>query len=172
MNKVRSFKKLNVTLASLFLMDIFAMKTLIAHRGMSALAPENTLASFRLCKEYGITWLECDVDILEDHTVVVSHDDTLDRCTDQSGSLYDLKSTALSEIDAGSWFSDDFIGERIPTITQLISLANKLKLDIVAEGIEEEFQLDFIKRQGVHRAQGYLFAKPMCHSDMSKMLKH
>ena len=54
----------------------------------------------------------------------------------------------------------------------VIALANKLKLDIVAEGIEEEFQLDFIKRQGVHRAQGYLFAKPMCHSDMSKMLKH
>ncbi len=63
------------------------MKRLIAHRGMSSLAPENTLAAFSLCKEHNIQWFECDVDILKDGTIIVSHDDTLDRCTDKRWSI-------------------------------------------------------------------------------------
>ncbi|WP_394210068.1 glycerophosphoryl diester phosphodiesterase [Enterovibrio calviensis] len=109
------------------------MKTLFAHRGMSSLAPENTLAAFSLTPEYGLNWVECDVDVLADGTVVLSHDETLDRCTDRPGSLYDLTVNDLEDIDAGSWFGDDFIGERIPTFAQFIELANKLKLNINVE---------------------------------------
>lgn len=109
------------------------MKTLFAHRGMSSLAPENTLAAFALCGQHGIRWIECDVDILADGTVVVSHDDTLDRCTDQSGSLAELTKADLSDIDAGSWFHDDFIGESIPTFEQLITLVNQHELNINVE---------------------------------------
>lgn len=109
------------------------MKTLIAHRGMSSLAPENTLSAFALCKEHGIQWFECDVDILQDGTVIVSHDDTLDRCTDKSGRLCDISSTDLASIDAGSWFSDDYVGERLPTIHQLIALANEHQLNLNIE---------------------------------------
>lgn len=109
------------------------MKTLFAHRGMSALAPENTLAAFALCRQYGIKWIECDVDILADGTVVVSHDDTLDRCTDRSGSLYELVTADLAAIDAGSWFHDDFIGEPLPTFEQLIALVNQHELNINVE---------------------------------------
>ncbi|PKF50790.1 glycerophosphoryl diester phosphodiesterase [Enterovibrio nigricans] len=109
------------------------MKTLFAHRGMSSLAPENTLAAFSLVKEHGLTWIECDVDVLADGTIVVSHDDTLDRCTDRTGSLYDLTREDLEDIDAGSWFADDFIGERIPTFGQLIALVNVHKLNINVE---------------------------------------
>ncbi len=109
------------------------MKTLFAHRGMSALAPENTLAAFNLCPEYGLSWVEVDVDVLADGTVVVSHDDTLDRCTNRTGSLYDLTFEDLQDIDAGSWFGDDFIGEPLPTFTQFIELVNKHKLNINVE---------------------------------------
>ncbi|WP_434360263.1 glycerophosphoryl diester phosphodiesterase [Parasalinivibrio latis] len=109
------------------------MKTLFAHRGMSSLAPENTLAAFSRCKENGIQWVECDVDVLADGTVVISHDDTLDRCTDQSGSLYDLSKADLKGIDAGSWFHDDFIGEPIPTFAQFIDLVNRHKLNVNVE---------------------------------------
>lgn len=109
------------------------MKTLFAHRGMSSLAPENTLAAFALCGQHGIRWIECDVDILADGTVVVSHDDTLDRCTDQSGHLAELTKADLGDIDAGSWFHDDFIGEPIPTFEQLITLANQHELNINVE---------------------------------------
>lgn len=109
------------------------MKTVFAHRGIPSLAPENTLAAFSLCRQHGIKWIECDVDILADGTVVVSHDDTLDRCTDRSGSLYDLTQDDLAGIDAGSWFHDDFIGEPIPTFAQLIELVNRHQLNINVE---------------------------------------
>ncbi|KHT62543.1 glycerophosphodiester phosphodiesterase [Photobacterium gaetbulicola] len=109
------------------------MTKIFAHRGMSTLAPENTLSAFSLCKQHGIQWIECDVDILADGTVVISHDDTLDRCTDCSGSLYDLTKDNLRDIDAGSWFHDDFIGEKIPTFDQLITLVNKHKLNLNVE---------------------------------------
>lgn len=109
------------------------MKTLIAHRGMSSLTPENTLSAFSLCKDHGVQWFECDVDILQDGTVIISHDDTLDRCTDKSGRLCDISSADLSSIDAGSWFSDDYIDERLPTIQQLITLANEKELNLNIE---------------------------------------
>lgn len=109
------------------------MKTVFAHRGMSSLAPENTLSAFSLCRENGIQWLECDVDILADGTVVLSHDDTLERCTDQCGSLYDLTHSDLAKIDAGSWFADAYEGERIPTFEQFIALVNQHELNINVE---------------------------------------
>ncbi|WP_028865787.1 glycerophosphoryl diester phosphodiesterase [Psychromonas aquimarina] len=108
-------------------------KTIIAHRGMSSLAPENTLAAFSLCKEHGVKWFECDVDILQDGTLVISHDDTLDRCTDKSGRLCDITRNDLESIDAGSWFGDAFTGERIPTLQQLICLANDQQLNLNIE---------------------------------------
>lgn len=109
------------------------MKIIFAHRGMSSLAPENTLSAFALCAKYGVKWVECDLDILADETVVLSHDDSLDRCTDRSGSLYDLTVDDLSDIDAGSWFSDDFIGEKIPTFAEFITLVNHQKLNVNVE---------------------------------------
>ncbi len=109
------------------------MRTLIAHRGMSALAPENTLAAFSLVREHGISWVECDIDILHDGTLVVTHDDTLDRCTDKSGAVFDLKKSDLAHIDAGSWFGDDYKGQPIPTLSQLIELANEQKLNLNIE---------------------------------------
>ncbi|EBM4324736.1 glycerophosphoryl diester phosphodiesterase [Salmonella enterica] len=109
------------------------MKTLIAHRGMSHLAPENTLSAFSLAKKYNINWIECDVDILQDGTLVVSHDDTLDRCTDRHGKIHTLRTEDLIHIDAGSWFSDEYINERIPTVANLIKLANNIKLNLNIE---------------------------------------
>ncbi len=108
-------------------------KRLFAHRGMSALAPENTLAAFAKCREFGMTWIECDLDVLGDGTVVLSHDDTLDRCSDKTGSLYDLSKADLMNIDAGSWFSDTYAGEKIPTIQDFIALVNTHQLHVNLE---------------------------------------
>ena len=80
----------------------------IAHRGMSTLAPENTLAAFRLCAEHGVRWFEFDCDLLADGTVVVIHDDTLDRTTDHTGGYHALTAADLGLIDAGSWFGAGF----------------------------------------------------------------
>ncbi|NCD19832.1 MAG: glycerophosphoryl diester phosphodiesterase [Actinobacteria bacterium] len=101
----------------------------IAHRGMSTLAPENTLAAFRLCAAHGVRWFEFDCDLLADGTVVVIHDDTLDRTTDARGGYHALVAADLERIDAGSWFSGEFTGERLPTLPQVIALMNELGLD-------------------------------------------
>lgn len=101
----------------------------IAHRGMSSLAPENTLAAFRLCAEHGVRWFEFDCDVLADGTVVVIHDETLDRTTDHAGGYHHLAAADLAGIDAGSWFSAEFSGEPLPTLPQVLAVMNELGLD-------------------------------------------
>lgn len=96
---------------------------------MSTLAPENTLAAFRLCAEHSVRWFEFDCDLLADGTVVVVHDSTLDRTTSASGGYHALVAADLGAIDAGSWFSPDFAGELLPTLPQVIALMNDLGLD-------------------------------------------
>lgn len=65
--------------------------------------------------------------------MVIFHDDTIDRCTNNSGSLSHLRVSDLEDIDAGQWFGDDYRHERIPTFTQLIELANRLELNVNVE---------------------------------------
>lgn len=105
------------------------MKRIYAHRGMSSLAPENTLSAFRLCAEHRVKWFECDIDIISDGTVVVFHDDTLERCTDGSGPLYAQTQASLNRLDAGSWFNPRFTGAHVPTLAQLIALMNQCQLN-------------------------------------------
>ncbi len=100
---------------------------------MSSLAPENTLAAFRLCAEYGVTRFELDVDLLLDGSVIVLHDSTLDRTTDRTGPYTELTREDLAEIDAGSWFSATFAGEPIPTLDQVVDLMNEAGLDANVE---------------------------------------
>ena len=109
------------------------MKTIFAHRGMSTLAPENTLAAFMLCVSHGIKWIECDINILGDDTVVVAHDDTLDRCTDHAGCLSLITADDLPLIDAGSWFDQKYRNERMPTLDSLLKLVNDCKLNVNIE---------------------------------------
>ena len=94
--------------------------TLIAHRGAKTLAPENTFSAFQAALDHGINWIETDVDILGDGTPIVMHDTSLDRTTDHAGLYYDLEVADLASIDAGSWFSPDFAGERIPTLSTVV----------------------------------------------------
>lgn len=91
-----------------------------AHRGVSAHAPENTLAAFRAARDAGAKWVEFDVTLLADGEVVVFHDSTLDRCTDATGQVQALTASRLADIDAGVKFSAEFAGERIPTLAQTL----------------------------------------------------
>ncbi|MDK8351064.1 glycerophosphoryl diester phosphodiesterase [Gleimia europaea] len=104
-------------------------KTIFAHRGASAIAPENTMAAFKKAVEAGATWIETDVDVLKDGTPILIHDSSLDRTTNRSGSYYDLTVSDLDDIDAGSWFSPEFSGERIPTLAQLVEFMNETGLN-------------------------------------------
>jgi len=87
---------------------------IFAHRGASSLAPENTIAAFAKAMEVGARWFEFDVDITGDGSLIVIHDDTLDRTTTGSGSYYQLGFSDIRRLDAGRWFSDTYRFERIP----------------------------------------------------------
>lgn len=102
---------------------------IFAHRGLNTLAPENTMAAFRKAVEHGLTWIETDVDILADGTVIICHDTTLDRTTNRSGGYYELTADDLQGIDAGSWFSDEFSGEPLPTLSELVDFMNETGLN-------------------------------------------
>ncbi|MEJ2581150.1 MAG: glycerophosphodiester phosphodiesterase family protein, partial [Acidobacteriota bacterium] len=88
----------------------------IAHRGFSGAAPENTLAAVRAAIEVGADMAEIDVTLSADMQVVVIHDATLDRTTNGSGEVSRFALEDLRKLDAGSWFDPSFAGEIIPTL--------------------------------------------------------
>ena len=92
----------------------------IAHRGASSYAPENTLAAFDLAIRMGVSHIELDVHSTIDGHIVVIHDETVDRTTNGSGPVTSHPLVALAELDAGSWFEGRFAGERIPTFADVL----------------------------------------------------
>jgi glycerophosphoryl diester phosphodiesterase len=110
---------------------------LFAHRGLSALAPENTMAAFRLARENGIPGLELDVHLSVDGRIVVVHDHFTDRVAPGQGKgdlgLEVERSTlaALRALDIGSWHSPGFAGERISLLTDVFEeLGDSVYYDI------------------------------------------
>ncbi len=95
---------------------------IVAHRGSSGRAPENTLAAFEMALEQGSDMIECDVRLTKDEEVVVFHDRTLDRTTNGKGPIEEQTLEELKRLDAGSWFSSRFSGERIPTLCEALRL--------------------------------------------------
>lgn len=93
---------------------------LIAHRGASQLAPENTLSAFAQAKALGATWLEFDVQLSADHHAVIIHDDTLERTTNGQGNVKDTSWEVLRTLDAGSWFDSKFKDETIPDLQETL----------------------------------------------------
>ncbi|NGP44436.1 glycerophosphodiester phosphodiesterase [Bacillaceae bacterium SIJ1] len=94
---------------------------IIAHRGASASAPENTLAAFTKAVADGANAIELDVHLTKDNELAVIHDDTVDRTTNGTGLVGQMTLAELQELDAGSWFSDDFQGEKIPSLTEVFA---------------------------------------------------
>ena len=98
---------------------------LIAHRGASELAPENTLAAFRLAAESGADIVELDVHLSSDGHVIVIHDKCLQRTTDAWGAVSRKSLAQFKALDAGSWFGAEFAGEPIPTLTEVLAWARE-----------------------------------------------
>ncbi|OFX49305.1 MAG: hypothetical protein A2W95_16450 [Bacteroidetes bacterium GWA2_40_14] len=96
----------------------------IAHRGGSSMAPENTLAAFNKAIEIKADYYELDVQISSDDSLMIMHDATVDRTTDGTGSLAAMTFAQLRQLDAGSWFSAEFTGEKVPTLYESLALAN------------------------------------------------
>ena len=88
----------------------------IAHRGAGKLAPENTLAAFRLGAQHGYRAFECDVKLSADGQPFLLHDATLERTSNGRGTAGELSWAALSRLDAGSWHGPAYAGEPLPTL--------------------------------------------------------
>ena len=110
---------------------------IIGHRGAAAVAPENTLASFRAAAALGVRWVEMDVSQLADGTAVIFHDEELDRCTNGSGLLAQSSWTQVRQLDAGSWFSAQFSTERVSTLSEALAEIQRLGLGLNLENKHE-----------------------------------
>ncbi|MGW0612055.1 glycerophosphodiester phosphodiesterase [Streptomyces sp. NPDC002788] len=105
-----------------------AAPLVIAHRGASAYAPENTLAAVDKAAELGIRWVENDVQRTRDGELVVLHDDNLRRTTDAEEvfpgrapwKVKDFTAAEIARLDAGSWFAPAYAGARVPTLEQFV----------------------------------------------------
>ena len=110
--------------------DLLQGSPVVAHRGWSAAAPENTLAAFERAAELGVM-IELDVCLAATGEVMVIHDDHLDRTTNGSGAVAETPFETLQSLDAGSWFSDEFAGEPIPTLGDVLAAVDgRVAIDI------------------------------------------
>lgn len=122
------------------------MMKIFAHRGYSAKYPENTLVAFRKAARLPVEGVEFDVHLTKDNQIVVIHDEKIDRTSNGSGYVKDMTLEQLRKYDYGSWFSEEFAGESIPTLSEVLEVFAKthhqinieLKSDIfVYVGLEE-----------------------------------
>jgi glycerophosphoryl diester phosphodiesterase len=110
--------------------DPFQKVQVVAHRGASGYAPETTLESYRLALKMNVDYVEMDIHMLRDGTLVAIHDPDVKRTTDGKGQISELTLTALKTFDAGSWFNrahprkarPEFIGLRVPTLQEIFDL--------------------------------------------------
>ncbi len=124
---------------------------LLAHRGASAYAPENTMSAFKLAQAMGARWLEFDVMLAACGEVVVFHDENLERTTNGSGFVHEYPYSYLKTLDAGSWFSQRFRGEGIPNLARVLDFLEESGLSANIEikpspGKEKETVMQVLKQ--------------------------
>lgn len=115
---------------------------IIAHRGASGYTPENTLSAFKLAVEMGAKAIEFDVQMTKDGEIIVHHDYFLGRTVNGKGFIKNKTLAELKELDAGSWFSKEYEGEKIPTLKEIF--------DIVPKGVELHIE---IKKLNIDRRE-------------------
>lgn len=110
----------------------------VAHRGASGYAPENTLEAFDLACTLGADVIELDVHLTRDDEVVVMHDERVDRTTTGRGEIRSMMLADVRAMDAGSWFGTQFQGVRVPTLTEVLErFLGRVLIDIELKGATE-----------------------------------
>lgn len=105
----------------------------IAHRGASAYAPENTLAAIREAHRRGCRWVEIDVKLTADAVPILMHDDRLGRTTSGRGAVRRRRLDEIRTLDAGSWKGRQFAGEPVPTFAEALELLRSLGMAVNVE---------------------------------------
>ncbi|MFY0654865.1 MAG: hypothetical protein JXQ96_22725 [Cyclobacteriaceae bacterium] len=112
---------------------------IIGHKGAAGYAPENTLASLQKAIDMGVDMIEIDVHMTKDGEVVVFHDEDVSRTTNGTGKIHELTLEEVKQLDAGSWFGEEFAGEQVPTLREAIDLVHgsaDILIDIKSKGHE------------------------------------
>jgi glycerophosphoryl diester phosphodiesterase len=98
---------------------------IIAHRGASGHAPENTLAAFERAVQLGAGFIETDLHLTRDARFIAIHDRTLERTTNGRGAVRDFTLAELRELDAGLWYDRQYSGQQIPTLEEILAFSRK-----------------------------------------------
>lgn len=132
--------------------------SVVSHRGAAAIAPENTLAGVRAGVEAGAPFIEVDVRMTKDSALVLMHDSSVDRTTDGSGKVGVLTWDYVSGLNAGSWFGEEFSGERIPRLDNILEYMKGKPSKLVIE----------VKSPGRYRGVEALLSEALSEQDMEK----
>lgn len=128
--------------------EMLRVVDITAHRGSSFFAPENTLKGIEMSITQMADFAEIDVHETSDGTVVLLHDDNLKRTTDFNSKIWDITYEDVSKLDAGSWFSGEFAGEKVPTLDEVIKYAKgkiNLNIEIKASSYEPDLVSSVVK---------------------------
>ncbi|MBA2113465.1 glycerophosphodiester phosphodiesterase [Bremerella alba] len=129
---------------------------IMAHRGASSKAPENTLASFQQAIDDGADWIELDVQETADGQVVVMHDSDFMKLSKNPLKIWDATSSDLSEIDIGTWYGPDFADQRVATLAEVLALCKDkigVNIELKYYGHDQKLEqrvADVVDQQGMN----------------------
>ena len=126
---------------------------IIAHRGASGHAPENTFAAFERAVQLGAGFIETDLHLTRDARFVAIHDATLDRTTNGKGAVRDHTLAELRQLDAGMWYDRQYMDQRIPTLEEILEFA--IEQDVVFY-----LEIKYDASWGMHHALVGALGKP------------
>ena len=147
----------------------------VAHRGASGHAPENTMEAFQKGFEMKADYIEIDVQMTKDGELVVIHDTTVDRTTNGTGKVGDLTLEEIRQLDAGSWFSEAYAGEKVPTFEEVLAefrgkvgILIELKAPELYPGVEEKIADALIERNMTIPNNNKIIIQSFNHESMKK----
>ena len=116
---------------------IFHETKVMAHRGASTEAPENTMAAFQKAIDDMADYIELDVQLTNNGEVIVMHDSNAYRTTGVDANIVNMTYKEVKTLDAGSWFSDEYVGENVPSLKEVLELTQgKIKLNIELKPVD------------------------------------
>jgi len=123
---------------------------IVCHRGANEYAPENTYPAAQKCIDWGVDYVEIDVNTSRDGVMYLFHGPDVSRTTDGQGLIHELTSTIIDTFDTGSWYSPDFAGERIPRLDEFLRwVKDKAKVYFDVKRAEHQPLIDLILEVGL-----------------------
>lgn len=141
-----------VSILILFSVFGFSQSQIIAHRGASSIAPENTIAAFTKAIDIGVGYIEVDIRFSREDSIMIIHDETLDRTTNGSGNVDQFTYDELKKLSAGyeKKFGSEFNDEKIPSLFEVLNLSKgKVKVCMDIKNSHEGLVLDLVEKMNM-----------------------